>query len=149
MLGITPSSLSRSDFVEFVLAARLGVVATVSPSGTPEAALVDIAVSDSAEMIFDTAAGARKLTNIERNDRVAVVVGWNEGISIQIEGRARIVTNDERLSYERLYVAQFPQSRVESPSLEVAVITPDWVRRYDATVNPALCAHGDWFGGTG
>jgi Pyridoxamine 5'-phosphate oxidase len=55
----------------------LGVLATVSPSGAPEAALMDVAVSDSAELIFDTRVGTRKLTNIDHNDRVAVVIGWD------------------------------------------------------------------------
>ncbi len=141
------SGLSRSEFVEFVRAARLGVVATASASGMPEAALVDIAISDSAELIFNTPVAARKLTNIERNDRVAVVVGWNERISIQAEGRARIVTNDERLDYERVYGAQLPGSRVSSPSFEVVVVTLEWVRRYDATTDPAQCDHADWLPG--
>jgi hypothetical protein len=54
------------------------------------------------------------------------------------------VTNDERLSYEGIYLAQFPTSRVPSPSFEVAVVTPDWVRRYDATSDPAQYDHADW-----
>jgi len=144
MQETSSSGLSRSDFVHFVRAARLGVVATASPSGMPEAALVDIAISESAELIFDTPVGARKLTNIDRNDRVAVVIGWNDRISIQVEGRVRIVSNDERLDYERLYEAQLPGSRVSSSSFLVAVITPDWVRRYDATRDPAHCDHADW-----
>jgi general stress protein 26 len=139
--------LSKSDFVEFVRAAGMGVVATASPSGKPEAALVEIAVSDRGELIFDTPAGARKLANIERNDRVAVVIGWNDGVSVQVEGTARIVTDDERRRYERLYASQFPGSRVAHPSLEVAVVTPDWVRRYDATRDPAQCEHAGWLAG--
>jgi hypothetical protein len=52
----------------------------------PEAALMDVAVSDSAESIFDTPARTRKLTKIERNNRVAIVIVWNDAISIQVEG---------------------------------------------------------------
>ena len=103
-----------------------------------------IAVSDCGELIFDSPAGARKLTNIERNDRVAVVIGWNDGVSVQVEGTARIVTDHERQRYERLYASQFPGSRVTHPSFEVAVVTPDWVRRYDATSDPARSEHASW-----
>jgi len=74
----------------------MAVIATASPSGRPGAALVEIAVSDGGELIFDTPAGARKLANIERNDRVALVIGWNDGVSVQVEGTVRIVTDDER-----------------------------------------------------
>jgi uncharacterized pyridoxamine 5'-phosphate oxidase family protein len=139
--------LSLPDFVEFVRAAGMGVVATASPSGKPEAALVGIAVSDCGELIFDAPAGARKLTNIERNDRVAAVIGWNDGVSVQVEGTARVVNNDERRRYERLYASQFPGSRVTHTSFEVAVVTPDWVRRYDATSDPAECEYANWLTG--
>ena len=40
--------LTRDEFVQFVRAARMGVVAT----GDPEAALVDLAVSDDGTVIF-------------------------------------------------------------------------------------------------
>ena len=139
--------LSLSDFVKFVRAAGMGVVATASPSGKPEAALVGIAISDCGELIFDTPAEARKLTNIERNDRVAVVIGWNDGISVQVEGRARVVNDDERLRYERLYASQFPGSRISRLCFAVAVVTPDWVRSYDATSDPAQREHANWLPG--
>src|SRR5260370_33664012 len=108
----------------------MGVVATASPSGKPEAALVGIAVSDCGELIFDTPAGARKLTNIERNDRVAVVIGWNDGIPVQLEGRARVVNDDERLRHGRLYAAQLPGSPGSHPCFAGAVVTPNEGRPY-------------------
>jgi general stress protein 26 len=125
----------------------MGVVATASPSGKPEAALVGIAVTDRGELVFDTPSGARKVANIERNDRVAVVIGWDDGVSVQVEGTARVVNDDERAGYERIYASQFPGSRVTDPSFAVAVLTPNWVRRYDATSDPARCEHANWLTG--
>ena len=136
--------LSLSEFVEFARAAGLAVLATASPTGQPEAALVGIAVTAPGELIVDIPRHARKLANIDRNDRAAAVIGWDAGVSIQVEGRIRLVTGEQRRGYEQSYLARFPDSRVADPEFEVAVLTPDWVRRYDATSDPALIAHADW-----
>ncbi len=136
--------LSLSDFVEFARAAPLAVLATASSAGKPEAALLGIATSDAGELIVDIPGSARKLANIERNNQVAMVIGCRDDMSIQVEGHIRIVTGDERHAYERIYLAQFPGSRVTEPAFVVAVVTPEWVRRYDATSTPARMAHADW-----
>jgi pyridoxine/pyridoxamine 5'-phosphate oxidase len=115
----------------------MAVVATASTSGKPEAALLGIAVSDAGELVVDTPNNARKLANIAENDQVAVVIGWTDGVSVQVEGRIRVVTGDERRVYERIYTDQFPGSRVTDPGFTVAVVTPEWGRRYDATTEPA------------
>jgi hypothetical protein len=53
--------MTRAEFVVFVRAAKLGGVATVDAEGHPEAALVDLAVTDHGEVLFDTMAGAHKV----------------------------------------------------------------------------------------
>lgn len=144
MSSPNPTGVSLFDFVQFVKDVNLAVLATISPAGVPEAALMGVAVSDSGELIFDTPAGARKLTNINFNDRVAVVIGWSDAVSMQVEGSVRIVTYDERRRYEEIYASQFPNSRVSSPSFEVFVVIPSWVRRYDATMEPPKCDYAEW-----
>lgn len=128
----------------FARAAELAVLATASPAGKPEAALLGIAATDEGELVVDVPDHARKLANIDRNNQVAVVIGWREGVSIQVEGHARVVTGEERRRYEQVYLARFPGSRVTDPAFVVAVITPAWARRYDASVDPARIAHADW-----
>ena len=137
-------SISRDDFIEFVTGARLAVLATVSESGRPEAALMEVAGSESGEMIFDTAVASRKLANLERNEKVAVVIGWQSGVSIQVEGTARIVVGEERTAYEQVYEEQWPASRVSDRSLAVIVVNPTWLCQYDATVAPARRLYGAW-----
>lgn len=136
--------LSLSGFVEFVRAAELAVLATASPAGKPEAALLGVAVTESGELVVDIARSARKLANIERNNQVAVVIGWADDVSIQVEGHIRLVAGEERRGYEQVYLARFPGSRVADPGFAVAVITPQWVRSYDAGSDPARTAHADW-----
>ncbi|GAB3889331.1 pyridoxamine 5'-phosphate oxidase family protein [Kibdelosporangium lantanae] len=137
MITTIAAVIARAEFVHFARTAGLAVLATASPSGKPEAALVGIAVSDAGELVLDTPNTARKLANIAENDQVAVVIGWADGVSVQVEGRIRVVTGDERRTYERIYTDRFPGSRVADPGFTVAVVTPEWGQRYDATTNPA------------
>lgn len=100
----------------------------------PRPALLGVAVTDSGELVVDILGNARKLANIERNDQVALVIGWGE-VSMQVEGRIRLVGGDERRAYQQVYLDQFPGSRVADPAFAVAVITPDWMRRYDTSTD--------------
>jgi hypothetical protein len=136
--------LSLSEFVEFARAAELAVLATASPGAKPEATLLGIAVTDSGELVVDIPGYACTLANIERNNQVAVVIGWDKGVSIQVEGHIRLVTDAERRAYAQTYLARFPGSRVADPGIEVAVITPAWVRRHDTSTEPASTLHADW-----
>jgi pyridoxine/pyridoxamine 5'-phosphate oxidase len=103
--------MTRAQFVAFVRAARQGVVATVDVRGNPEAALVGLAVTDEAEVIFDSLTEKRKVRNIGAHPRVALVVGWDNGVSVQVEGSADIVSGAERGSYGEVYLSQFPGAR--------------------------------------
>ena len=56
------------------------VQATVSPDGSPQAALVGIAVTDLFEIVFDSLEKTRTAMNLSQNPRVAFVVGgWTQG----------------------------------------------------------------------
>ncbi len=54
---------------------KLGVLSTVNAQGTPESALVGIAVTSDLEIIFDTVKTSRKYTNLVANSAAAFVVG--------------------------------------------------------------------------
>lgn len=82
--------------MEFVRSARLGVVATANAEGQPQAALVELAVTRDGEVVFDTKADARKVANIARNPRIALVIGWDDGVSVQVEGYAEVLSGADR-----------------------------------------------------
>lgn len=73
--------MDRAELVSFVRERGLAVVATREPGGAPQAALVGVAATDQAETIFDTSADSRKYHNLNRDPRVAVVIG--------LDGRSR------------------------------------------------------------
>ncbi|MBO0825229.1 MAG: pyridoxamine 5'-phosphate oxidase family protein [Actinobacteria bacterium] len=124
--------MTRDEFVEFVRSARLGVVATVSAEGHAEAALVELAVTGDGEVVFDTKTGARKVANIAGNPSVALVVGWDSGVSVQVEGQAEVLSGAEREKYGRVYLEQFPGARALLDEFALIRVIPRWLRLYDA-----------------
>jgi hypothetical protein len=67
--------MTRAELLGFLRAHRLAVEATADPSGAVEAAVIGIAVSDTFEIVFDTLSTSRKARNLERNARIALVIG--------------------------------------------------------------------------
>lgn len=134
--------LSRGEFVAFVRAARLGVVATVNPAGGPEAALVGVAVTDDGEVVFDSFSVSRKTANIGAGARVAMVIGWADDVSVQLEGAAEVLTGPERERYGAVYLDQFPGSRVLAADFAVVRVRPEWLRHYDARSVPPRVTEG-------
>ena len=135
--------MTRDDFIEFVRSTRQGVVATVDAHGAPEAALVGLAVSDAAEVIFDSLTDTRKVRNIRAHPRVALVIGCDGGVSVQVEGVADILAGAERYKYGEIYLSQFPGARALHDEFSIVRVVPRWSRYYDAREAPALVLEGE------
>src|SRR6185503_12436753 len=75
---------------------RFLVVSTVGESGAPEAALMGFAVTPTNEIVFDTMSTSRKAVNLARNSKAALVIGWDDNVSLQIEGPPRRPAGDGR-----------------------------------------------------
>ncbi|REJ05934.1 pyridoxamine 5'-phosphate oxidase family protein [Microbacterium bovistercoris] len=133
-----PSSIAR-----FVDAIGCGVVATVSPDGAPEAALVGLAALDDGTLIFNTPDDARKVANLRADARAAVVVSAGD-VSVQAEGSATIAEDAERERIGGAYEGRFPGSRAFADGFLVVAVRPDWVRVYDARPRPAVVAEAVW-----
>ncbi len=58
--------MDRAGLITFVRERGLAVIASQGPQGTPQAALVGVAATDDAEIVFDTSGSTRKVANIER-----------------------------------------------------------------------------------
>ena len=69
--------MTAADLLAFLRRHRLCVQASVASSGSPQGAVVGFAVSDDLEIVFDTLATSRKMKNLRRDPRVAIVVGWD------------------------------------------------------------------------
>ena len=117
---------------QFIKQQSLGVVATTNKANKPESALVGIAVSVNLEIIFDTVKTSRKYHNILQNPKVSLVIGWDNETTVQYEGTAVVLGNDnEAENFKAVYFQAFPdgQERAETwPGLVHIKVTPAWLR---------------------
>lgn len=95
--------------MEYVSAQRDGGVSTVGPDGAPQAAFLSIAATDRGELVFDARPDSRKVANIRRDPRVAVVVGGPDGTTLQCQGIADLPEDRELERCAAAYVSAFPE----------------------------------------
>ncbi len=125
--------MDLAELVNFVRARALAVVATCRPDGAPEAALIDVAATDAGEIVFDTSVRSRKYRNIQASPQIALVIGWDDEVSVQCEGGADILTGEERERCLRTYVEQYPDrlERAQNPNRALVRVRPLWIRHTD------------------
>jgi PPOX class probable F420-dependent enzyme len=125
--------VDRRELIDFVRARGLAVVATCGPDGSPQAALVGLAATDRGELIFDCSRRSRKYVNIERDPQAAIVIGWDDEITVQIEGTADILAGADLERCLAAYLAQYPNGRERAGSERIARIRiqPRWLRYSD------------------
>ena len=109
---------------------RFLVVSTVNESGAPEAALMGFALTEANEIVFDTLSTSRKAVNLTRNAKAALVVGWDDSVSLQIEGTARRPVGDDLASAKAAYFREWPDGRAREswPNIAYVVVKPKWIR---------------------
>lgn len=123
------SLLERNEF---------GVVATNSDDGAPESAVVAFSEIPELCVIFGSFKDTRKNKNITRNQYVSIVVGWEHSTTVQMEGRAELVSGEEREKLEQAHCNKNEGSQKyrNDPRQEYFKITPTWIRYSDFSVNP-------------
>jgi general stress protein 26 len=119
---------------------RFLVVSTVNESGAPEAALMGFAVTEKNEIVFDTLASSRKVVNLADNPAAALVIGWDDNISLQIEGLARRPVGDDLASAKAAYFRQWPDGRAREtwPDIAYVVVKPRWIRYSNYAAGPPV-----------
>jgi general stress protein 26 len=125
--------MNVEEVYRFMNEERLGVLATASKEGMPEAALMGFAVTPDLEIIFDTLQTSRKYPNLKQNPRVAWVVGCTTEVTVQYEGIAEELAGEELAKYKRIYFAKFADGpeRQSWPGITYFVVRPRWVRFCD------------------
>jgi len=125
---------------DFIRGKRFGVVAAADRSGAPEAALVGFALTPDRRLVFDTSAQSRKAINLAARPEVAFVVGWDDAISVQIEGFAHAAAGAELAAVKEAYFAAWPDGRGREiwPDIAYIVIAPRWLRCADFAAGPEI-----------
>jgi PPOX class probable F420-dependent enzyme len=130
--------MTRDELVDLLRGYRLAVVSTIGADGAPQSAVVGHAVSDALEIVFDTLDTTRKADNLRRDPRVAVVIGWDDERTAQLEGIADFPTGAELDRIRACYFAAYPdgRDRLAWPGLVHVRVTPRWLRWSDFTQRP-------------
>jgi pyridoxine/pyridoxamine 5'-phosphate oxidase len=128
--------MTRADLLTFLQKHRLGVQSTVSPEGTPQAAVVGIAVTPDLEIVFDTVDSSRKCRNLRADPRIAFVIGWDAEITVQLEGIADEPAGAERDRLLETYFAVYPECRAHLAWKGITHfrVRPTWIRYSDFNV---------------
>jgi len=131
--------MTPEDLFTFIQAHPLAVLSSVSSEGTPQSALVGIAVTPELEMIFDTVKTSRKYNNLIANPAAAFVVGCTTEETLQYEGLARELEGEELARYQAVYFAAWPDGRERQnwPAICYFAVKPRWIRFSDYAAAPA------------
>lgn len=116
------------------------VQASSGSDGTPHAAVIGVAVSDAFELVFDTVGTTRKATNLRRNPKLAVVIGWDDAQTLQYEGLADEPHGAELEALRRVYLNRFPDGveRMSWPDIAYFRVRPTWMRYSDFRSTPPI-----------
>jgi len=125
---------------EFLKKHTLCVISTIhADDESPESALIAFAEKDNLEIIFGTSNLSRKYKNIQKNNNVSLVIGWDSKLgTIQYEGVAEEVPDEQSGEYAALQTAKNPNSKkfVDKVDQRYFVVTPTWIRFIDNADDP-------------
>ena len=129
--------IERGELFQYLSAQRYAVEATAGSNG-PQAAVVGVAVTEELEIVFDTLDSTRKARNLERDPRVALVVGWDDEQTAQIEGVADFPSGEELRRLQRRYFEVWPDGpqRLSWPGIAYVRVRPRWIRYSDFRRSP-------------
>jgi pyridoxine/pyridoxamine 5'-phosphate oxidase len=130
--------MTRFELVQSLRRYKLAVQASVALDGGPQAAVIGFAVSDALEIVFDTVTTSRKYKNLVADPRIALVIGWDHEITVQIEGVADFPSGSELDRIRECYFVAYPdgRQRLSWPDITHGRVRPTWIRHSDFTQNP-------------
>ena len=132
--------MDQPALYSFMSKHRYGVISSISAEGTPQSALVGIAVSPELEIIFDTVRSSRKYPNLVARPACSFVVGWAGEQTVQFEGTAREPSGSDLERCQQIYYAVWPdgQARLSWPGMTYFAVRPRWIRYSDFDQRPPL-----------
>ena len=133
--------MTRDALLQFMRSEKYAVQTSVSAAGSPQAAVVGIAVTDAFEIVFDTVASSRKAPNLRANPSIAFVIGGTrdgDEQTVQYEGIADEPSGEELDRLCAVYYAKFPdgRDRLAWPGLIYVRVRPTWIRYSNFGANP-------------
>jgi uncharacterized protein YhbP (UPF0306 family) len=128
---------SEKMIADFIQSQHFAVVSSTW-NGEPQAATVAISEYNKFELIFATLNTTRKYRNLKNDPHVAVVVGWDENVTVQYEGIAEETTGDLEDECQKIHLQKSPGSEkyARLKTQRYFKITPKWIRYTDISKDP-------------
>lgn len=128
----------NTTIVEFINGQKVGVLAVEMLDGFPHAATVHFAFSENPEIFyFETCREYRKSEPLlaQEQTKASLVIGCDENTkkTLQLDGFARIITEQEKEVFSKVYLEKFPgkQEKLSDPKFIFFVFIPKWWRFTD------------------
>jgi hypothetical protein len=101
--------------------------------------VVGVAVTDALELVFDTLGNTRKAQNLRRDRRAALVIGWDDEQTLQLEGAADEPVGESLERLKACYFLAFPDGRTRQawPGITYFRVRAAWARWSDFRTSSA------------
>lgn len=128
----------KRELVQKFFESQMFAVVSSIWQGTPQSAVVAFTQLEDFSLVFGTKNSTRKYRNIVSNPNVSLVVGWDESVTIQLEGTAEIIAGAEKTSCQKEHVQKHAGSEryANMPEQRYVKITPHWIRYTDISQDP-------------
>lgn len=138
---------TKQKIFSFLKAHNLAVLSTIAGNALPQAAVVGYAVKPSLELFFGTYKSSRKYQNLRNNPRVALVVGWEQGKTVQYEGEAFELRDEALEQSKKFFLSQVPTvaKYVAETDERFFEVRPRWIRYSDISRDPWDVEELDFF----
>jgi general stress protein 26 len=130
--------MKLSEIYEFVKTCNLAVVSTINQNGSPQSAVVEFAEQPDLTIIIHTLNTSRKYQNLRLNKEVAIVIGWDNNITVQINAVAHELAGDELAIIKQIYSAKNERAKKWEirPDIAYFAFKPTWIRYSDLGQKP-------------
>jgi pyridoxine/pyridoxamine 5'-phosphate oxidase len=132
--------MDKATLYSVMTRSRYGVISSIESGGTPQSALVGVAVTPDLEIVFDTLKTTRKYANLVAHPSCSFVLWWSGEQTVQLEG---IAIEPQGAALDRYRDAYFDAwqdgpARLSWPGLVHLVVQPRWIRYSDFDQSPPL-----------
>lgn len=128
----------KGRILDFIKKHKLTVIATVASDSKPESAVIEFGQTDDLELIFECFDKSRKCHNLKSNNNVSFVIGWDEQITVQYEGKAFELAGEEAEKYKNIYWDKNPDAKQwkDAEGVKFFKVVPKWARYTDLNKFP-------------
>lgn len=132
--------MDKAEILKFISKHKLAVIATINKEGRPEAAVIEFCELEDFSVVIDTFRNSRKYKNIQNNKEVALVIGWDDDKTVQIEGSAVEITEPLLKGVKKKFFTKNPEAKKwgNNPEIAYVLIKPNWLRYTDLNQQPWL-----------